>query len=177
MSLAYVKVSNHVPLPCCDPYCLCLLATCVSLLPPATSSMSCKQAPCLHCPGITLWLSSSSSARPWWIPGYLNPMMLCNVQQTNTIEVTVSRFWLMVVRRRPNLLAMMPKAFSTTLLAWASLKLKILSSSGSPLALNGFINQVLREKASSWMRKYGISWSSPGSGSASGISKVPSTMP
>ena len=37
----------------------------MSLLPPATSSMSCKQAPCLHCPWITLWLSSSSSPSPW----------------------------------------------------------------------------------------------------------------
>ena len=70
MPLAKVEVSNHVLSPCRGPYwsSLRLLAICVSLLLPATSSMSCKQAPCLHCPGITLWLSSSSSAIPWWIP-------------------------------------------------------------------------------------------------------------
>ena len=135
-------------------------------LPPATSSMSCKQTPCLHCPRITLWLSPSSSAIPWWIPGYLSLMIFCSLwilthggeKTTKSVSHDAKG-----ILHHPS--GMRQSVVKDPLIIRQSSGTKWLHQPGSQG--EGIIP----------MRMYGISWSSPGSGSASGISKVPSTMP
>ena len=95
----------------------CLLST----LGPLTLTVSSRLRCVLHCPGITWWLLSSRSMRMFCWRGYLIRMRLCKHMHVVTMSLTVAGAWVMVVRSTWNLLARMPKAFSTTRRALDSL--------------------------------------------------------
>ena len=127
-----------------------------------------RTAPFLQAPGMIWWSSPSRSVSWFCSPGYRIRIILCRQSHALEIILTVSCSCCMVVRRQLQRWASIPKAFSTILRPRESRYFKIRSSTVMFLCPKGFIVQVRTANASSPMKKYGMSRSSLGSGSAGG---------